>query len=828
MEAARILQLPAIDPGLRRGAFYLLASAARGSPPARAELASLIQRAINSADALASEASGKGAKAKGRQARAAEDWELQHTVFAAARAGSVADGGDDVSRAAIVGVGSPDPVGARHALALASEVSRRDPSGVARELSQAMEDTAQHYETLGLGAPPPPPGPPSKQDKDKAAAADARRPPISLDDPFSRLHVARLCSNVLHSDQASGDLGREGGPFWRMLVLLATRDPSDTVRFGGLAALAGSPPTAPAGLSGPVAGPGANKAANAATQARAREEAVWQQRRGRAWRLLVSQAGSEVTIPGISAGQSGGAMRLFDVLGRLLVLALRKADSPARFSVAADVAASLAESCLASQSTSRHLTSPDVDKVLGVLIQELSTAAEAPLRPALRCGCVEALLYLQAAGYHTPLTAAKLAQAGSGGGAADGAAAASVQDALLAAVLKCARAKPKDAATFLGYAAGIVGIAPSGVDLAKVTGLWDAAAAAGADGRDAALAAAVGAVRNPSPPGVHLRKGAVPAEVARAARAEDGWNAFVSTAAWWLGERANSLSDERVGRVLPPPPEDAADDLDPVRRYCGRNPVLHGVICALQDAALTAPWQLRAAAAQALAKIALRSGEPHRLQCYGVLVACAGAANVDALGLQSVARPALAILDKVYASQAALERLWTEHGDDVEGWPPEVLASAARRSVEVTRLAERHVCSLPKDRYAVLGPRAAAVLAHAEEEEGGGAVWASFLSAGQGANGAATVRNRLSACLVFGFCSWVDEGLRRAFIGFRVLIGLNVTYLVCVIPLNPVIFFVVSYNSPFCTSLPSLLSLSLSPFCRSPPLESCPRPRTAK
>lgn len=39
-----------------------------------------------------------------------------------------------------------------------------------------------------------------------------------------------------------------------------------------------------------------------------------------------------------------------------------------------------------------------------------------------------------------------------------------------AAVLKCAKAKPREAATFLGYATAVVGIAPSGIDLAKITG----------------------------------------------------------------------------------------------------------------------------------------------------------------------------------------------------------------------------------------------------------------------------------------------------------------------------------------------------------------------
>ena len=122
---------------------------------------------------------------------------------------------------------------------------------------------------------------------------------------------------------------------------------------------------------------------------------------------------------------------------------------------------------------------------------------------------------LQAAGYATNFTPAKLVQAGGGGGAAW---TGGMQDTLLtgmqrygrafrrtglqaakqalahgpvnmhppvatsspctswplpatpAAVLKCAKAKPRDAATFLGYATAVVGIAPSGIDLAKITG----------------------------------------------------------------------------------------------------------------------------------------------------------------------------------------------------------------------------------------------------------------------------------------------------------------------------------------------------------------------
>ena len=63
---------------------------------------------------------------------------------------------------------------------------------------------------------------------------------------------------------------------------------------------------------------------------------------------------------------------------------------------------------------------------------------------------------------------------------------------------------------------------------------------------------------------------------------------------------------------------------------------------------------------------------------------CCSGGSSDPLGLQSATAPALAVLDKMYATQAVLDRLWEEHGDDVEGWPDEVVASLARRSRQIT------------------------------------------------------------------------------------------------------------------------------------------------
>ena len=56
-----------------------------------------------------------------------------------------------------------------------------------------------------------------------------------------------------------------------------------------------------------------------------------------------------------------------------------------------------AESCLASQTagSTRHGSSADLDRVLGVLAAELGGLVEASLSAAERCSVIEALLYLQ-------------------------------------------------------------------------------------------------------------------------------------------------------------------------------------------------------------------------------------------------------------------------------------------------------------------------------------------------------------------------------------------------------------------------------------------------
>lgn len=747
-EIWKLLQKHDLDPALKRASLCVVAAVARHNEPVRVELIGALQRAINAADALSTARTGTSKKGKKGPPGADTQWDLQHTSFLINRTSGSANGTDDLSRSCFVGVHSPDPVGARHALALAAEVAIRNPSQAVYELGTTVNDAAQHYETL--------------TNDDTATLQhqkDVPSSPITISDPFARLHLARLCSAVVYSDQSAGDVSRDGGPFWKMLVLLAIRDNSDLVRFGALNALSGSVLHGPsiALQTTPVATHKSKQTSMSATTMR--EDVVLQQKRARAWRVLTAQAAMPIALPGARGSKDGTSetiptMKLADAIGRLLLAALRKSESAARFCAAAGVVASLAESRLAAGAgtatstanqyaggaATRTVSSPELDKVLEVLAKEMSILLDGPIRASERCAALEALLLLSGAGISNPLTPAKVASAASGGGQWSS----GMQDALLIALLKSAKSRPKEAGSYLGYASVIAGIRPSGLDVQRIFDLWEAAAASGGqEGKDNALVAAFETLGAAAPAAArYVGTDAVNRqEMLRAAAEENGWLAFQAASAWWLGEHANSLSQEFVGRqsALPdrPPLQGREKRLsahappeEVLRKYAERNPGISKTINVLQDIAATASWQVRLAAVAALAKIAIRSGEPYRLRCYAVLNALVSGdgGTEDPMGVASSVLPALALMDKVYATQLCLDAVFKQFGDDPSTWPVDILSSLARQAKTLTRIAEEQICTLSKDRYAILGFRAVAVLAAAPEEDGGGDSYATFLT----------------------------------------------------------------------------------------------------
>jgi hypothetical protein len=150
----------------------------------------------------------------------------------------------------------------------------------------------------------------------------------------------------------------------------------------------------------------------------------------------------------------------------------------------------------------------------------------------------------------------------------------------------------------------------------------------------------------------------------------------------------------------------------------GRAPALAAAVASLARAALTSPcWMTRLSAVSALATVALRSGEPFRLQCYAALREARGAASPSGSGARagkgaggssgfdacaSELDRHVATLDHVYRGGARFRALRDRHGADPGSWPAASLAEVAGRHAVLLELA-CGACFLPRGAYAPMG-----------------------------------------------------------------------------------------------------------------------------
>ena len=150
----------------------------------------------------------------------------------------------------------------------------------------------------------------------------------------------------------------------------------------------------------------------------------------------------------------------------------------------------------------------------------------------------------------------------------------------------------------------------------------------------------------------------------------------------------------------------------------GRAPALAAAGASLARAALTSPcWMTRAAAVSGLATVALRSGEPFRLQCYAALREARGSASSSGSGERagkgvggssgfdacaSELDRHVATLDHIYRGGARFRALRARHGADPSSWPAASLAEVAGRHDVLLELA-CGACFLPRGAYAPMG-----------------------------------------------------------------------------------------------------------------------------
>ncbi|RLN19868.1 uncharacterized protein C2845_PM02G30700 [Panicum miliaceum] len=250
----------------------------------------------------------------------------------------------------------------------------------------------------------------------------------------------------------------------------------------------------------------------------------------------------------------------------------------------------------------------------------------------------------------------------------------------------------------------------------KVPGKIDAdtcLVGAGPDGKHTALEAVTIVLDLPPPqPGSMSGLTSVDMVSASDPKSAMALQRLVQAAVWFLGENANYAASEYAWESATPPAS-------------SRNPTLASALTRLQRCAFSGSWEIRIAAVQALTTIAIRSGEPYKLQIYEFLhtLALGGVQSnflelqlsngenqgASGTGLGSLIIPMLKVLDEMYRAQDDLARDIRQHDNSKQEWSDE----------ELKKLYETHerlldfvslFCFVPRAKYLPLGPTSAKLI----------------------------------------------------------------------------------------------------------------------
>jgi hypothetical protein len=241
------------------------------------------------------------------------------------------------------------------------------------------------------------------------------------------------------------------------------------------------------------------------------------------------------------------------------------------------------------------------------------------------------------------------------------------------------KATPDMAVTLLEIARIFATKVPGKIDADVLQLLWKTClVGAGPDGKHTALEAVTIVLDLPPPqPGSMSGFASVDMVSASDPKSAMALQRLVQAAVWFLGENANYAASEYAWESATPPGTALmmldADKM--VAAASSRNPTLASALTRLQRCAFSGSWEIRIAAVQALTTIAIRSGEPYRLQIYEFLHALALGGvqsnfselqlsngenqGASGTGLGSLISPMLKVLDEMYRAQDDLARYVT-------------------------------------------------------------------------------------------------------------------------------------------------------------------------
>ncbi|ONH94966.1 hypothetical protein PRUPE_7G042600 [Prunus persica] len=291
------------------------------------------------------------------------------------------------------------------------------------------------------------------------------------------------------------------------------------------------------------------------------------------------------------------------------------------------------------------------------------------------------------------------------------------------------KATPDMAVTLLQIARIFATKAPGKIDADVLQLLWKTClVGAGPDGKHTALEAVTIVLDLPPPqPGSMLGLTSVDRVSASDPKSALALQRLVQAAVWFLGENANYAASEYAWESATPPGT-ALMMLDTdkmVAAASSRNPTLAGALTRLQRCAFSGSWEVRIVAAQALTTMAIRSGEPFRLQIYEFLHTLAQGGvqsqfsemhlsngedqGASGTGLGVLINPMIEVLDEMYRAQDDLIKEIRNHDNANKEWTDEELKKlygTHERLLDLVSL----FCYVPRAKYLPLGPISAKLI----------------------------------------------------------------------------------------------------------------------
>ncbi|KAK4755582.1 hypothetical protein SAY87_009339 [Trapa incisa] len=285
------------------------------------------------------------------------------------------------------------------------------------------------------------------------------------------------------------------------------------------------------------------------------------------------------------------------------------------------------------------------------------------------------------------------------------------------------KATPDMAVTLLEIARIFATKVPGKIDADVLQLLWKTClVGAGSDGKHTALEA-VTVVLDLPPPQPGTMSGLTSVDIVSASDPKSALalQRLVQAAVWFLGENANYAASEYAWESATPPGTALmmldADKM--VAAASSRNPTLAGALTRLQRCAFSGSWEIRIVAAQALATMAIRSGEPFRLQIYEFLHTLAQGGvqsqisemhlsngedqGASGTGLGVLLSPILKVLDEMYMAQDELIKEIRNHDNAKKEWTDEELKKLYETHERLLDLVSLF-CYVPRTKYLPLGP----------------------------------------------------------------------------------------------------------------------------